>query len=370
MKIRSPREALLGACQSASVAVPSRDVKPILRNLKVIAAADGCTLLATDLELGVRLAVRSVKVDVAGEALLPAGRLVAILREATDEELDIEASTEGSQVRGAAAEFELPGDNPADFPDIPTFNGDQHHELKAGILREMIRRSIFAADNKESNVRYTAMRGVLWEFEGGQVRLIGTDGKRLAVASGAAVDHGAGDTKGADHVVPVKAMGLLERLLQDDEQPVRVSLRQNEALFQTETATIYTRLVEGKYPNYRGVFPKKPTVKVPLPVGPFLTAVRQAKIMTDDESKKVEFQFTKQKLILQAHGAATGRSKIEMPVEHDGKDLKINFDPDLVTDMLKVLPAEAPLALEMVDGNNPALFRSGADYSYVVMPLT
>src|SRR5258708_23782601 len=103
MKALCPREALLAACQSAHVAVPSRDVKPILRNLKMIATADGCTLLATDLELGVRMAVRSMKVDVAGEAVLPAARLVAILREATDEELSIEANTDGSHVRGAAA---------------------------------------------------------------------------------------------------------------------------------------------------------------------------------------------------------------------------------------------------------------------------
>src|SRR5436190_24363884 len=102
MKATCPREALLSACQLASVAVPSRDVKPILRNLKMIASSDGCTLLATDLELGVRMAVRSMKVDVAGEAVLPAARLVAILREATDDELTIEASNDGSQVRGAA----------------------------------------------------------------------------------------------------------------------------------------------------------------------------------------------------------------------------------------------------------------------------
>jgi DNA polymerase-3 subunit beta len=370
MKALCPREALLAACQLASVAVPSRDVKPILRNLKMIAAEDGCTLLATDLELGVRLAVRSVKVEVAGEALLPAARLVAILREATDEELVIEASTESSMVRGAAVEFELPGDNPADFPDIPTFSGDQHHELTAGALREMIRRSVFAADAKENMVRYTATRGLLWEFEAEQARLVATDGKRLAVANGPTVDHGDGDTRAQDHVAPVKAMGLLERLLQDDEQPVRVSLRPNEALFQTERATIYTRLVEGKYPKYREVFPKKQTTKIPLSVGSFLTAVRQARIMIDEESRKVEFLFAKKKLTLSASGSAAGRSRVELPVEYEGKDLKINFDPDLVTDMLRVLPADAALTLELVDGNSPALFRSGADYAYVVMPLT
>jgi len=343
-------------------------VKPILRNVKMIAAPDGCTLLATDLELGVRLAVRSVKVDVAGEALLPAGRLVSILREATDEELAIEANPDGSMIRGASVEFELPGENPTEFPDIPTFSDDKYHELTAGTLREMIRRTVFAAATKES-ARYT-MTGVLWEFEEGTAKLVATDGRRLAVASGAAVEHGGATTKGQSHVAPTKAMNLLERMLQDDDQPIRICLRPNEALFQTDTATIYTRLVEGRYPNYKEVFPKKQSFKVPLQVGPFLSAVRQAKIMTDEESKKVEFAFSKKKLTLSARGAETGRSKVELPLEYDGKDLKISFDADFVIDMLKVLAPEAPLTLDLVDANSPALFKSGSDYSYVVMPLT
>lgn len=368
MKALCPREALLTACQLASVAIPSRDVKPILKNLKMIAGPEGCTLLATDLELGVRLEVRSIEADVAGSALLPANRLVAILREAGDEKLALEATSDGSTIRGEGVEFELPGEDPAEFPDIPTFANDKYHELTAGVLREMIRRTVFAAATKES-ARYT-MTGILWEFEGETIRLVATDGRRLAVASGTATDHGGGDTKGQSHVVPTKPMGLLERMLHDDEQPVRVCLRPNEALFQTERATIYTRLVEGRYPNYREVYPKKQTVKVPVQVAPFLSAVRQAAIMTDEESKRVIFTFSKQKLTLQAHGAGTGRSKVEMPMEYDHKELKISFDAQFVIDMLKVLPTDAPLTLELVDANSPALFRSGTDYAYVVMPLT
>lgn len=367
MKALCPREALLTACQLASVAVPSRDVKPILRNLKMVAGKDGCTLLATDLELGIRLTVLSVKVDKAGEALLPASKLVSILREATDDELDLEASTENSVIRGQANEFEMPGEDPAEFPDVMTFADDKYHELSAKALAEMIRRTVFAAA-KES-ARYS-MTGVLWEFEEGVAKLIATDGRRLAVASGPATDKGAGSTKGQTHVVPTKSMGLLERILQDGEETVKVSLRPNEALFQTERATIYTRLVEGRYPNYREVFPKKQNAKVPLTVGPFYSAVRQAAIMTDEESKRVIFEFTKKKLTLQAKGAESGRSKVELPIEYDGKEMKISFDAHFVADMLRILPPDATLSLELVDPASPALFKCGSDYSYVVMPLT
>jgi DNA polymerase-3 subunit beta len=367
MKALYHREGLLSAFQLASAAVAPRDVKPILRNLKVIAEADRCTLMATDLELGIRLEVRGVKVEEPGEAILPSARVLAILRESTDEELHLEADNDKCQVRGQYNEFEMPSEDPANFPDVPAFAEENYHEVAAGALREMIRRTIFAAATE--NPRY-AVTGVLWELEDKQARLIATDGRRLAVVQGTATPQGKHDTKGQTPVVPTKAMSLLERNLTDDDEVVRVSLRPNEALFKTERAMIYSRLVEGRYPAYKEVFPKKPASKVPLTVGPFHAAVRQAAIMTDEESKKVVFTFAKQKLTLQASGAETGRSKVELPLEYDGKTIEIRFDPRFLTDMLRVLEPDAALTLELVDSSSPALFRYGTDYSYVVMPLS
>jgi DNA polymerase-3 subunit beta len=367
MKVRCHREGLLSGVQLASVAVPSRDLKPILQNIKVIADGDHCTLLATDLELGTRLEVPGIQVEEPGEALLPAGRLLAILREAPDDEMIIEADPQTCMVRGEHNEFEMGGEDPGEFPDVPAFSEETYHELASGLLREMIRRCIFAA--AAENPRY-ALTGVLWELEGETTRLVATDGRRLAVTQGPAIGHGGQDTKGQTHVVPTKAMQLLERNLQDPEEPVRVCLRPNDVLFKTGRAVIYSRLVEGRYPPYREVFPKKQAAKVPLTVGPFHGAIRQAAIMTDDESKKVVFSFDKKKLTLQAQGQKTGRSKVEMLLDYEGKNVKIAFDPKFLTDMLRVLNPDDALSLELIDGNSVALFRCGENYSYIVMPLS
>src|SRR6266849_8442369 len=107
MKIVCHREGLLLACQLASVAVAARDVKPVLRNIKAIVEEDRCTLLATDLELGIRLEVRGIRVEEPGEALLPAQRTLAILRESTDEELSIDANPQACLIRGQLNEFEM-----------------------------------------------------------------------------------------------------------------------------------------------------------------------------------------------------------------------------------------------------------------------
>jgi DNA polymerase-3 subunit beta len=369
MKAICPRAALLEACQLAGVAVAVREIKPILRNLKAIADGSRFTLMATDLEIGIRHELRSLTIQEGGQAILPAAKLISILRESTDTELVLEADEDKVLVRGNVNEFEMPSENPADFPDIPMFTDEQYHEVPAGALRHMVHRTIFAAAKESGKF---AITGVLWEVEGKNLRLVATDTKRLAQMTGPVTSHDAAAAKGQSHLVPTKAMQLLERHLQGlpDDEAVKVSLRPNEVLFQTSTTTIYSRLVEGRYPPYREIFPKKTQAKIPLQVPVLLTAVRQAAIMIDEEAKRVAFHFAPGLLTMEAQGPTTGRSKVPLAIEYDGSPIDINFDPQYVIDMLRVLADDDPLVLELVDGNRPALFKSGADYAYLVMPIS
>lgn len=368
MKIVCHREGFLQAFQVASAAVAARDVKPVLRNIKAIVEDDRCTLMATDLELGIRLEVRGIKVEEPGDALLPTTRLIAILREATDEEMTIEAGPDKCVVKGNTNEFDMPGEDPSSFPDVPAFAEEKYHEISAGALRDMIKRTNFAAAT-EGQVRFGATTGILWELEDDKGALIATDGRRLAMMTAQVKPHGGHTTKGQFPVVPTKAMNMLERNLTEPDETIRISIRANEVLMKTERAMIYSRLVEGRFPNYKQVIPAKHTHRVPLTVGPFMAAVKQAAIMTDDESKRVRFQFAKKKLTLRAQGAESGQSRVELPIDYDGKGLEISFDPKFVTDMLRVLEPDTPLTLDMSDGSSPAVFRHEPSYLYVIVPL-
>jgi DNA polymerase-3 subunit beta len=367
MKAVFDREALFAGFQLVSSVVPPRSPKAILQNVKISGSKDHTTLMATDLEaVGIRLEVRGVKVEEAGEALLPTARLMSILRESTDDELRIEADGSKCFVSGASSEFELPADEPAQYPDVPTFDSDNYHQVQAGVLKEMIGRTIFACASE--NARY-ALTGVLWELNPEKARLVATDGRRLAVIDGISVLNGKHAPTGAP-VVPTKAMSLLERNLLDPEEQVLVNIGANEALFKTSRAVIYGRLVEGRYPPYREVFPKKTTAKMRFKVAPFMQAVKQAAILTDEESRGIDCSFAKGKVTLKSRVPDKGRSKVEAAIEYDGKAVEITFDPRFVVDMLRVLDPDSECSLELVDANAPALFKSGDDYSYIVMPLT
>jgi DNA polymerase-3 subunit beta len=276
-------------------------------------------------------------------------------------------------VKIGTSRFEMPGYPANEFPDLPAFeDGGRYHEVTAGDLRKMIRRTSFAADKKDST-RF-ALSGVLWEAEGKTARLVATDSKRLAVCEGPATLHGPAETTKGSHLVPAKTMSLLERNLTDDGELVRVALRPNEAMFQTERAMIYTRLVEGRYPPYRDILSqtrKQANLKINLPVESFLSRVRQAAIMTDDESKRVDLNFEKGKITMKARGAETGSSEVVMTLpEYDGDAVTIAFDPQYVVEFLRALEGEPSVLLEMCDGTKPALFQCGDSYKYLVMPLS
>lgn len=373
MKVTCQREALSTACQLVSAAVAARTTKPVLSNVKATATDDALTLVANDTEVGIRYEMRGVQVARAGSAILHLSQLSQILRESNAEDISLDASDDGVKVRTGNGRFEMPGFPVDEFPDIPAFDDEgRYHEITAGVLRTMIKRTGFAADKKDST-RF-ALSGVLWDAEGGKARLVATDSKRLAVCEGPATLYGPAEKTKASHLVPAKTIGVLERNLTDDGELVRVGLRANEALFQTERAMIYTRLVEGRFPPFRDIIDntrKQATRKIPLPVGQFLSCVRQAAIMTDDESKRVDMTFAAGTVTMQARGSQSGgASEVELPLmDYTGEEVKIAFDPQYLIEFLRAIDNEPTVILEMCDGTKPALFRCGDNYVYLVMPL-
>ena len=170
-------------------------------------------------------------------------------------------------------------------------------------------------------------------------------------------------------------MGLIERSIaandnEGDDAEVHLATHANHVLVRSGNSTIYSRLVEGRFPRYRDVIPRDASVNVELVVGPFLTTVRQAQIVTSDESRGVDFTFSEGNLTLQSQAADVGASKIELPIPHNGETLTITFDPKYVAEFLRVLDPETAFTLHLSDGESQAVARVGEGYTYVIMPLS
>lgn len=369
MKALCNREGLLAAFGMVSGVVPARSPKPILQNVKLVADADeGSILMATDLEVGIRHRVLGMKVERAGSAVLPTARFGSILRTGTDPELAVEAEGDQLVVRGLRSEFTLPGEDPGLYPEVPDFAAPGYHEVAAADLRKLIRRTIFATDVEST--RY-ALGGVLVELTPESITMVGTDGRRLARMSAPAEAKNDAAAPAGSPVVPVKALKLIERNLDDGDPPVHVAVQGTTAvLVRTERAVIYSRLVEGRFPRYQDVFPAHVEVKIRLEAGPLRLAVEQASIVTSEESRGVDFTFGDGVLRLSSRAADVGSSHVELPIPYDGKAVEITFDPRYLTDALKTLDDTAAVTAELIDAKNAAVFKTDDGYTYVVMPLT
>jgi DNA polymerase-3 subunit beta len=367
MKITCEREKLLAAFQTAGSVVPSRSTKPILQNVKLTATEGLVVLTATDLEIGMRVELPGVDVQAPGQVLLPLSRFGSILRESSDPVMRLESDGSGAIVRGERSEFHLQGESPDEFPDVADFGETKYHQLPARVLRELVRRTAFATDTESS--RY-ALGGVLFEMAAEGITAVGTDGRRLAKMEVPAQSIGGHQTTDMMTIIPTKAMQLMERALADEDGEVRLAGRPNDVLVKGSRVTIYSRLVEGRFPKWRDVFPRRDKAeKVPLVAGPLHAAVRQAAIVTSDESRGVDFAFGDGKVVLTGRTAQIGQSRVEFPVAYDGKPVTITLDPRYFSDFLRVLDPQATFTLELKDSESAAVCSTEDGYGYVIMPL-
>lgn len=367
MRITCERDKLLSAFLSASAVAPARSPKPILQNVKLEVTDAGALLMATDLEIGIRVELAGVEVERPGSVVLPTGRFGPILRESSDAKLRLESDSSGTLIRGDRSEFRLPGESPEEFPVVAAFQEAKYHEVSARLFRELIRRTVFATDAESTRF---ALGGVLLEFGADRIAAVATDGRRLATMEGPARSVGSHESQEQTTIVPSKAMQLIERSLADAGTEVCIAAGPNSVLVKCERTTIYSSLVQGKYPKWREVFPRGGSPrKVEMPVGLLNSNVRQAAILTSEESRGVNFRFAEGTLTLTSRSANLGQSRLEMPIAYDADPLVISLDPRYVSDFLKVLDSEKMFTMELRDTESAAVCRSDDGYSYVIMPL-
>jgi DNA polymerase-3 subunit beta len=365
MKVICNRGALLEALIVAGNVVQARTPKPVLQCVKVTAADDRLTLAATDLEVAIRFIDTQVQIDQTGETLLPADKLRDIVRESVDDTLSIEVSGDNSNIRGHDSHFKIFTQKAADFPPIPDFEGEPDFELPGGHLKHLIGQTLFAAAREST--RY-AFNGVLLVAKAKKISLISTDGRRLAMAKGD-LSSDKLPKDGVKAIVPAKALTLLDKLITDPEESVAVKVRENQVIFRTPSATLTSNLVEGQFPPYEDVIPKDVDKKMIASTADFLSAIRRAALLTTEESRGVRLQFNKKGLVLTSRSPESGEATVNFPCKFEGADIEIGFNPTFVVDALRVVDSDE-VSLELTAPNRPGLLKGGANFLYVIMPVS
>lgn len=365
MKIVCDRTSLVDAMALATSVVMTRTTVPVLLCVKLSAQDGALQVQATDQDIRLSLTLPSVQVAGEGEALVPADKLSQIVRSCDDSTLTIEMDKHVASIRGEDAKFRIYGYDPREFPsdrdgsDLPV-----EFEVNAGVLRRMIARTVFAT--AADNTRY-AFNGVLLERKARRLRMVATDGRRLALVKGDCAGPADGD---ATCIIPTKALNVLNRLLDDPEASVQISRDRNRIQFTIAgSAVLVSSLIEGNFPPFDDVLPKDHDRKGTFDTAELSTAVKRAALLTNEESKGVKLAFGPKGLVISSRAAEMGDAEIHLPaLSWEGDPVDIGFNPAFLTDVLRIADT-TEVAIELKSGNRPGVVKIGADFLYVIMPV-
>lgn len=366
MKILCDRAALLEAVSVVSSVVPSKTTKPILQNVLLRADSEGISLFATDLEMAAKVRLDSVKVSTEGTVLLPAKETAALLRELSDPTVTLESADLRCRIESGGGSFVLLGEDPEQFPAEAKLVAGKRLDMPSGVLLRMIQETVFAAAREET--RY-AINGVLVDAGAGCVRLVATDGRRLAI-SYQNIHAPTDEDVQFKAVVPLRALSTLARALSEgSKEMITLEVGDKQVVFTTGQTQLVSQLLDTRFPDYEGVMPKSADTTVEIQKSVLEGALRRAAILCAAEMRMVRFEVGEMALRMTAESSSRGRADVSIDAVVKGAGGSINFNPDYILEALRQCDLDQ-IRLDMSDDSMPAKFTLGESFTYVVMPIS
>lgn len=364
MKVTVTREQLREGLEAVQASVPSKTTLPVLANVLFEVEAEGIRLSGTDLDMAVSTVVPA-EVDEAGAVTLPAKKLLELVRELPSSSIRItSAGDQRVSLECARSRFKLLGLPKEEFPAFPTVAFAGGWKTTAGDLQKLISHVAFAASTEESR---PILNGVLWELRPDRMRMVATNGHRLAK-----MDLSSQGGSEADLIVPPKALDQIRKLFSSDTS-LEIARSDNHIGFRSGETQVFSRLIEGPYPNYEQVIPRDNDRSATIDKASLAAALRRTAVVASDQTHRVRLSFQGGVLKLSVQTPDLGEASDEIAVTYEGDTIDIGFNANYLLEILKHMPTEeirltfkAPeraATLEPVGWDDPAT------YLCLVMPL-
>jgi DNA polymerase-3 subunit beta len=358
------RDTLHRALQSVQGVVESRSsAMPILQNVLISTEGkDQIRLMATNLDIGLQ-GLFEAKVNKGGSVTLNARKLFDVVRELPDADVSlVEEKEQWIRMKCGQSSFRFPGLSSSDFPSIPDTGKEKPQSVPSKVLAEMIRKTMFAISQDETRYTYN---GVFMESEGENLRLVATDGHRLAMIErsdlGASFDGGV--------IIHKKALGELVKLLSESDGDVEIFLQKNHIIFRMGDVELSARLIDGDFPKYKQVIPQDNQHRILTDREGLVRALRRVSLLSN-ETRMVKFVFQEGQLTLMTNGSDVGEAHEVMDSNYSGDELVIGFNSRYCLDVLNIIE-ESDICFELKDSMSPGVIspRDGEGYTYVIMPM-
>jgi DNA polymerase-3 subunit beta len=365
MKFVISRDALVKPLNLVAGVVERRQTLPILANVLLVLEEDRLSLTGTDLEVELVGRVQLPSAGESGEVTVPARKLVDICKSLPEgSDINFTAQDNKVTVKSGRSRFTLSTLPAREFPNVEDSMGTHQFTVKQGQLKRLIDRTGFAM--AQQDVRYY-LNGMLWEIRDKQMRVVATDGHRLAMCTLPGKIDASDDTQ---VILPRKGVLELARLLLEDEADIAIVIGSNHIRATTNDFTFTSKLVDGKFPDYQRVLPRSPDKIVLGSRLELRQAFTRTAILSNEKYRGVRLKLTKGTLDIVANNPEQEQAEEAVAVNYEGESLEVGFNVSYLLDVLGVLSGEQ-IKLSLSDPNSSALLEeSDADDSlYVVMPM-
>ncbi len=366
MHIKVLRDDLLNGVGPIQAVVETKRSLPILSHLLLETSPSYLSVFGTDLDIGVRKRVPGQVVK-EGSIALSARKLYEIVRElpATSVDLSVDGELTATITCGNS-EFRVKGLSRDDFPSMrePKQNGIV---IDRRLFRDMIRRTLFAVSSDQT--RYT-LNGILFRVTSKDVKMVATDGHRLAMTNHELSSDSCQLTAAIDAIIPRKAAAETLKLLREEPGQITIEISDNHLLLQTDDTLIDARLIEGQFPNYEQVIPANATKEVTVNREAFLAGLRRTSTILGERALPTTMKLTPGRLLLSCVNLDLGEARERLDVEYQYDEMSVGFNARYILDFLGALTTEQA-TIRLQDPLSPALFAGKDDkqYTCVIMPM-
>ncbi|WP_423187971.1 DNA polymerase III subunit beta [Alishewanella sp. d11] len=359
------RDALLKPLQMVSGAIERRHNLPILSNVLLDVSEHTLSLTGTDLEVELVASTAQLVIHTPGRITVPAKKLLDICR-SLPESSDIAVQLQGEScvLSCGKTKFTLSTLNAAEYPNLESWQGEVELTLSRQQLRKLLDDTAFSMANQD--VRYY-LNGLLFEVDNGTLTAVATDGHRLAMST-LPLPAVAGQQK--QIIIPRKGVLEIMRLLANDEQLVTLSLGQNHIRLIDSSFSFSSKLIDGRFPDYRRVLPRNSTKLVTAHRSVLKDACTRASILSNEKYRGVRFTLSSAELQIVANNPEHEQAEEVIEVEYQGDNLEIGFNVGYLLDVLNTLNTDLVI-LHLNDSNSSALLEGVGNQgaAYVVMPM-
>ncbi len=371
MKFKINRDHFANGLAQVLNVVGSKATMPILSNVLIEAEKDQISLTTTNLDLGIRCRIKA-EVKETGAVTLPVKRLATIVRELPNVDVSVDASPNHQvKLTSGGSNFRIMGIGKEEFPPLPEFGDEKAYTLEQAELTAMLKSVAYAQSSDET--RYI-LNGVYFNFKDDKLALVATDGRRLALVS---KDTEVPESSAGAIILPAKTVNELLRLL-DKGEKLKINFNDRRAAFQIATdkdgsglvdsVYLYSKVVEGNYPNYQQVIPKETHQRIKLERELFLQCVHRAALVCSEKSNSVKIKLTSNLLEITAQSPDFGEAHESMAIGYSGPDLQVAFNPQFIMDPLRALTKDE-VFFELKDEVSPGVFKTLESFICVIMPV-